>query len=202
MIGGMSPPFLPLLCGIPGTILLGYFWRGGAARTVLNRHLSQFRRSSTVSRAPPPWGGLLPLRRGPSPCSVAPPTAVWPPPKHSASCWRMTSTPSALAWRSAGGKTLNQPQVQASFLLRPLVLYMLGAGTLSHGLFRRPPASPASLCAMPHAGGGGQEEAPLGGLSSAHPSLPSSSKFSSLEPCLLILKSIIWKKGKKTPAEY
>lgn len=93
---------------------------------------------------------------GSSPCGVAPPTTMWPPPpKHSASCWCITSTLSALAWRSAGGKTLNRPQVRASFLLLSLVLNMLGAGSLSCRLFRRPPASPASLCAIPHVGGGG-----------------------------------------------
>lgn len=157
-------------------------------------------RSSPCGVAPPPAVWPLPLWRGPSQYYVTPPH----PPKHSASCWCITSTLSALAWRSAGGKTLNQPQVRASFLLRPLVLNMLGAGSLSCGLFRRPPASPVSLCAIPHVGGGGagQEEAPLGGLSSAHPSFPSSSKFSSLEPSLLILKSIVWKKGKNTPNEY
>lgn len=152
MIGSISPPFLPLLCGVSETILLGYFWSGRAVRAVLNRHLSQFRWSSTVS------GPTCPSSLG-----WAPPPAVWPlpllcdppPPKHSASCWCITSTLSALAWRSAGGKTLNRPQVRASFLLLSLVLNMLGAGSLSCRLFRRPPASPASLCAIPHVGGGG-----------------------------------------------
>ena len=72
-------------------------------------------------------------------------------------------------------------------------------GSLSRGLLLpRLPVSPAFLCAFSYPSGGGSG-GPLGrGVICPLPS-PLLFQFTSLEPCLLILKSIIWKKGGRKP---